>query len=257
MEGLYMMTRETFGDLPIFIMKNGARLFRQVGAGGAWDVDSPGAVDVDSAEEGGELGGVLHPLDGSDSAAVQLGVARRQEPAEWAWEKGVMCSPGSAGCEWYCLVCLLLLRLGMSRHSSMRNNNKEKRSMRLQIDDSSMRSCQRGHRQECLFHRDTFKPLSGKDEHFKETPTQTTSDKANKHSHLRTITAILMATHHSLSTHSQRQIPQLIYLHEGAQIAHIIAVVRRGEHREDLVVVIRRVSLWRTRIQANTVITAS
>ena len=145
-----MMTRETFGDLPIFIMKNGARLFRQVGAGGAWDVDSPGAVDVDSAEEGGELGGVLHPLDGSDSAAVQLGVARRQEPAEWAWEKGVMCSPGSAGCEWYCLVGLLLFRLSVSRHSSMRYSFNEEHSMRLQIDDSSMRSCQRGHRQECF-----------------------------------------------------------------------------------------------------------
>ena len=122
MEGLYMMTRETFGDLPIFIMKNGARLFRQVGAGGVWDVDSPGAVDVDSAEEGGELGGVLHSLDGGHSAAVQLGVARRQEPAEWAWEKGVMCSPGGAGCEWYCLVCLLLFRLSAGlpflRHGS-------------------------------------------------------------------------------------------------------------------------------------------
>ena len=94
-------------------------------------------------------------------------------------------------------------------------------------------------------------------EHFKETHLQITSDKANKHSHLRTITAILMATHHFLSTHSQRQIPQLIHLHEGAQIAHIIAVIRRGEHREDLVVVIRRVSLWRTRMKANTVITAS
>ncbi|KAK8825506.1 hypothetical protein WA577_000679, partial [Blastocystis sp. JDR] len=33
MEGLYMMTRETFGDLPIFIMKNGARLFRQIHQG--------------------------------------------------------------------------------------------------------------------------------------------------------------------------------------------------------------------------------
>ena len=94
-------------------------------------------------------------------------------------------------------------------------------------------------------------------EHFKETHLQTTSDKANKHSHLRTITAILMAIHHFLSTHSQRQIPQLIHLHEGSQIAHIIAVIRRGEHREDLVVVIRRVSLWRTRMKANTVITAS
>ena len=145
-----MMTRETFGDLPIFIMKNGARLFRQVGAGGAWDVDPPGAVDVDSAEEGGELGGVLHSLDGGHSAAVQLGVARRQEPAEWAWERGVMCSPGGAGCEWYCLVCLLLFRLGVSRHSSMRYSFNEEHSMRLQIDDSSMRSCQRGHRQECF-----------------------------------------------------------------------------------------------------------
>ena len=66
-----------------------------------------------------------------------------------------------------------------------------------------------------------------------------------------------MATHHSLSAHSQRQIPQLIYLHEGAKIAHVIAVIRRGEHREDLVVVIRRVSLWKTRIKTNTVITAS
>lgn len=99
--------------------------------------------------------------------------------------------------------------------------------------------------------------LQNTTEHFKETHLQTTSDKANKHSHLRTITAILMATHHFLSTHSQRQIPQLIHLHEGSQIAHIIAVIRRGEHREDLVVVIRRVSLWRTRMKANTVITAS
>lgn len=78
-----------------------------------------------------------------------------------------MCSPGGAGCEWYCLVCLLLFRLGVSRHSSMRYSFNEEHSRRLQIDDSSMRSCQRGHRQECF--TDTIKPFSGKDEHFKET----------------------------------------------------------------------------------------
>ena len=81
--------------------------------------------------------------------------------------------------------------------------------------------------------------------------------KINKSQHLKFITAILMTIHHIPSMHPQCQVPQLVHLHKGSQITHVVAVIRCWKHRKDFVVVIRCVTLQRTRSFIYTVIANS
>ena len=79
MEGLYVITTELFDGLPVFVTKNGSRLFRQVGFETAFDVDSSGSLHVDPAEEGRQFGSVLHAFDRGYSSSIQLVVSEWHE----------------------------------------------------------------------------------------------------------------------------------------------------------------------------------